>query len=69
MTNRTGNIPAMTLYRTSETDKAGRRMCSELIRWHLDKLVSKFGALVAGERERVLDKVKHISQMLTGLND
>ncbi len=64
------DVRAIILYGTSGPDEARRRVRTELMRWHPDKFVAKFGArLVAGERERVLDKVKHISQMLTGLND
>jgi hypothetical protein len=40
------------------------------MRWHPDKFLSKFGArLVAGQSQQVQDKVKHISKILTGLND
>jgi hypothetical protein len=45
-----------------------RRLRSELLRWHPDKFVARFGARVAaGDRDRVLAGVQHTSQMLTSM--
>lgn len=45
-----------------------RRLRAELLRWHPDKFVARFGArLAAGDRDRVLAGVQHTSQMLTSM--
>eukprot|EP00884_Botryococcus_braunii_P010168 jgi/Botrbrau1/19152/Bobra.0077s0064.1 len=59
---------AVILYGTRGREEERRRIRTELMRWHPDKFEAKFASrLHAPDRQRVLDKVKHISQMLTGL--
>lgn len=46
-----------------------RRVLEELLRWHPDKFESRFGALVVPEdRDAVMQRVKHTSQLLNDLN-
>ena len=53
----------------STPEEKRRRLRSELVRWHPDKFVSKFGARLAeGDRQRVLDRVNATSQLLNALN-
>lgn len=48
---------------TAEEKK--RRLRSELLRWHPDKFQALFGRnLRAGDAERILAKVKEISQVI-----
>ncbi|GAB4819883.1 hypothetical protein N2152v2_006929 [Parachlorella kessleri] len=57
------------LYGASTHEEKRRRLRSELVRWHPDKFVSKFGARLAeGDRQRVLDRVNATSQLLNALN-
>lgn len=59
---------AVILYGTQGRDEERRRIRTELMRWHPDKFEAKFARFLhAADRQRVLDRVKHISQMLTGL--
>jgi triphosphoribosyl-dephospho-CoA synthetase len=45
-----------------------RRLRTELVRWHPDKFVAKFGRrLAAGDRERVLERVNALSQQLNAI--
>lgn len=51
---------------TAEQRKVLRR---ELVRWHPDKFVAKFGRwLIPGEKERILQRVNGISQVLNALH-
>jgi hypothetical protein len=56
------------LYGTSGEGEKRKRLRLELMRWHPDKFVARFGGrVVEGERERVLQRVKEVSQMLNSL--
>ena len=60
---------AIILYGTAGAANERKRLRMELMRWHPDKFVAKFGTrLAAGEKEVVLEGVKRISQMLNSLN-
>lgn len=46
-----------------------KRLRMELVRWHPDKFVGRFGARLAPtDRERVLERVKGMSQALNALS-
>jgi len=56
------------LYGTAGEGEKRKRLRLELMRWHPDKFVARFGGrVVEAERERVLQRVKEISQMLNSL--
>ncbi|EFN57300.1 hypothetical protein CHLNCDRAFT_143906 [Chlorella variabilis] len=62
-------LQRVVLYGTSGTEEQRRRLRTELIRWHPDKFVSKFGRRLApADRERVLARVNAVSQQLTAMN-
>jgi hypothetical protein len=59
---------AIILYGTTGEGEKRKRLRLELMRWHPDKFVAKFGARVGeAEHDRVLQRVKEISQMLNSL--
>lgn len=56
------------LYGAVTADEQRRRSRAELMRWHPDKFIAKFGArLLATDRTRILDKVNTISQLLNSI--
>ncbi|KAK9823330.1 hypothetical protein WJX72_001970 [[Myrmecia] bisecta] len=63
-----GEIKDLVLYGTSGSDEAKKRLRQELMRWHPDKFVSRFGErLDPSQRAAVLEKVKATSQTLNTL--
>ena len=62
-------LKSFVLYGAVTTDEQRKRSRSELMRWHPDKFVSKFGArLYAKDRAAILAKVNAISQLLNSIN-
>ena len=60
---------AMILYGTNGKAEERKRLRLELMRWHPDKFVAKFGSrVVEGDRQRVAQGVNSVSQMLNHLN-
>lgn len=56
------------LYGTTTVEERRRRSRSELMRWHPDKFTAKFGRrLNARDRQRILDKVNAMSQLLNSI--
>jgi hypothetical protein len=54
---------------TAGREEQRKRLRTELIRWHPDKFISKFGRrLAAADRERVLLRVNAVSQQLNAIN-
>ncbi|KAL3153311.1 hypothetical protein ABBQ38_011655 [Trebouxia sp. C0009 RCD-2024] len=57
------------LYGAVTAEEQRRRSRAELMRWHPDKFVAKFGRrLDANDRHNILEKVKAISQLLNTVN-
>lgn len=57
------------LYGAVTAEERRRRSRAELMRWHPDKFVAKFGRrLDAKDRHNILEKVKAISQLLNTIN-
>ena len=62
-------VQAIILYGTANAAEERKRIRFELMRWHPDKFAGKFlSRLRAADKERILERVKHISQMLNGLS-
>ena len=62
-------LKSFVLYGAVTNDDQRKRSRSELMRWHPDKFVSRFGArLDAEDRAAILDKVNDISQLLNSIN-
>lgn len=60
---------AVILYGTSDSAEERKRVRLELMRWHPDKFSAKFGGRLASrDKNRILERVKHISQMLNTLS-
>ena len=61
-------LQAIILFGTSSPDEERKRIRTELLRWHPDRFANKFGTrLRASDRDRVLERVKQVSQMLNAL--
>ena len=59
---------ALILYGVQNAAERKKRLRLELMRWHPDKFVAKFGGrVIAKDRERVAEGVKRVSQMLNSL--
>lgn len=59
---------ALILYGVQNAAERKKRLRLELMRWHPDKFVAKFGGRVIGkDKERVAEGVKRVSQMLNSL--
>ena len=64
----TENAQAIILYGTSNPAEERKRLRLELMRWHPDKFIARFGKrVVAHDMERILERVKRVSQMLNSL--
>lgn len=54
---------------TGDVSVQRRRVREELLRWHPDKFEARFGSLLQpGERESVMQRVKHTSQLLNDVH-
>jgi NF-kappa-B inhibitor-like protein 1 len=61
-------LQRVVLYGAEGPEEQRRRLRTELVRWHPDKFVAKFGRrLAAGDRERVLERVNALSQQLNAI--
>lgn len=58
---------AVILHGTSGPTEERKRIRLELMRWHPDKFYAKFGKRIASSEQQIMDRVKHMSQMLNGL--
>ena len=62
-------LASFVLYGAITPEEKRKRSRGELMRWHPDKFVSKFGSrLYAQDRTSILDKVNAISQLLNTIN-
>jgi len=62
-------LASFLLYGAITPEEQRKRSRGELMRWHPDKFVSKFGSrLYAQDRTSILDKVNAISQLLNTIN-
>ncbi|KAK9805018.1 hypothetical protein WJX73_002321 [Symbiochloris irregularis] len=59
---------AIVLYGTSSPKEERKTIRTELLRWHPDRFSNKFGSrLLPSDKDAILQRVKHISQMLNSL--
>lgn len=62
-------LTAFVMYGASTAEEQRRRSRAELMRWHPDKFVAKFGRrLDAKDKHGILAKVNAISQLLNTIN-
>ena len=62
-------LTSFVLYGAVTAEERRKRARAELMRWHPDKFVAKFGSrLDALDKKDVLDKVNEISQWLNTIN-
>ena len=62
------DVGAFVLYGTQNQKEERQRIKLELMRWHPDKFQGRFGhRLDNTQKEEILNRVKHISQLLSGL--
>lgn len=60
---------ALILHGVSSAAERKKRLRQELMRWHPDKFVAKFGSsLISGDQDRITEGVKRVSQLLNSLN-
>lgn len=62
-------LTTFVLYGAITAEEQRRRSRAELMRWHPDKFVARFGRrLDVKDRHSILDKVKAVSQLLNTIN-
>ena len=56
------------LYGTSSVEERRKRSRAELMRWHPDKFIAKFGArLATQDKSQILERVNAMSQLLNSV--
>lgn len=62
-------LQRVVLYGTSGPEEQRRRLRTELVRWHPDKFVARFGRrLAAQDRDRILARVARTAQQLNAIS-
>lgn len=62
-------LASFVLYGAVTSEEQRKRSRGELMRWHPDKFVSRFGSrLYVHDRSKILDKVNAISQLLNKIH-
>ena len=65
-----GRAKGLILYGAQGEAEKRKRLRLELMRWHPDKFVGKFGArMLPTEKDRITEGVKRVSQLLNSLNN
>lgn len=62
-------LTSFVLYGAVTAEERRKRSRAELMRWHPDKFIAKFGSrLDVKDKKSILDKVNEISQLLNTIN-